>query len=144
MRSVAITARTATSATSFQMTPPSLWPAKECVPTRWTRPTPKPFGRKVKRWLESRFNGYHVPRKENYQNEFAVEGQFEFRPFVSRIMKFKLTHQQICKLEERNDDETDETRRHFHTSRHRKQFAQDGLRSHATCRPWSLGTSTRC
>src|SRR4029077_11742272 len=55
MRSALVTARTATLATSFQPPPPSALSVKEFEPTRWTQPTPKPFGRRVKKWLESLF-----------------------------------------------------------------------------------------
>src|SRR5258708_11640951 len=58
MKSALVTARTATLATSFQRTPLSPWSAKEFEPTRWTQPTPKPFGRRVKKWLESLFRRY--------------------------------------------------------------------------------------
>src|SRR5882724_1125755 len=117
MKLALVTARTATLVTLFQTTQPLPWSAKEFEPMQWTRPTQKLFGRKAKRWSESRFNGCYVARKENHQKGSAGS-------------------------EEKHNDETDETRRHLHTSRRHKQPAPHGLRRDATCRPWSLGAST--
>src|SRR5665213_4320630 len=52
MKSAAITARTATSATSCLMTRPSAQSAKAFALTRSTLPMPKRSGRKAKKWPE--------------------------------------------------------------------------------------------
>src|SRR5882724_12998716 len=88
MKLALVTARTATLVTLFQTTQPLPWSAKEFEPMQWTRPTQKLFGRKAKRWSESRFNGCYVAREENHQKGSAGS-------------------------EEKHNDETDETRRHL-------------------------------
>src|ERR1700751_1294951 len=71
MRLAAGTAKTATLAAWFQTTSQSPSPAKESEPMRWTQPTPRRFGRRVKKWSESPSNRRHVKTTKTHENEFT-------------------------------------------------------------------------
>src|SRR4029077_4355808 len=92
MRSALVTARTATLATSFQPPPPSALSVKEFEPTRWTQPTPKPFGRRVKKWLESLF------RRRTSAQEEEVDHRHQVKERRNRNASFRYRCYRVCRF----------------------------------------------